>query len=188
MTVALAQPFRAIAWSCRAESLPARSVLDLISDRPNRWNRQGEPTIYVSGDAALALLEAGRHPDDLIGRSRLIEVDLRMPSAIDLREENVRAALELTRPLDWILDRERTREIARSLRQSGSCDGLIVPSAGALDQPARWNAVVFAEDRARLADLIRLIRPVGQVDLSPPSTPARRSSGAWQACRSPARR
>jgi RES domain-containing protein len=182
------RPLRASAWSCRAERVPADSALDLISDRPNRWNAEGEPTIYLSSDAALALLEAGRHPDDLEGRSRLIEIDLRMRAAVDLREEDVRTALQLPDPLDWIFDRELTREIARSLRQSGMCDGLVVPSAGALDQQARWNAVVFAEDRARLADLIGRIRPAGEIDLSPPRTRARRSSGASRACRSPARR
>jgi RES domain-containing protein len=188
MTKPWARAFRGSAWSCRAESLPCRSALDLVSDRQNRWNVQGEPTIYLSGDAALAVLEAGRHPEDLEVRSRLIEVDLRLPRAVDLRDEDVRDALGLAKALDWVLDRQRTREIARSLRQSGSCDGLIVPSAGAVDQPERWNAVVFAEDRARLAELVRLIRPVGQVDVSPRSIPARRSAAASRGCRSPARR
>jgi RES domain-containing protein len=181
------RPLHASAWSCRAERLPARSALDLILDRPNRWNAEGEPTIYLSSDAALALLEAGRHPDDLEGRSRLIEVDLRMSRAVDLRGEDVRAALKLPDALDWILDRKLTREVARTLRRSGTCDGLIVPSAGALDQQERWNAVVFAEDQARLADLMGQIRLAGDLELSPPSTRARRSSGASPVCRSPAR-
>jgi RES domain-containing protein len=160
--------FQAGAWSCRSERLPAEAVLDLVSDRPNRWNAEGEPTIYLSGDAALALIEAGRHPDDLDAQSRLFEVDLHVPRAIDLRDEDVRAALGLPDELDWVLDRKRTRTIARSLRRSGTCDGMIVPSAGALDQPERWNAVLFADDRARVAQLIDRLRPAGEVAIGRP--------------------
>jgi RES domain-containing protein len=160
------RPFRAGAWFCRGEGLPVGSALDLISDRPNRWNEEGEPTIYLSGDPALALIEAGRHPDDLEARSRLFEVDLRLPRAVALRDEHVRAALGLPDGLGWILDRKRTRTIARSLRRSGTCDGLLVPSAGAVDQPERWNAVVFADDRASVAGLLDRLRPSGEVAIS----------------------
>jgi RES domain-containing protein len=156
-------PFRAPAWSCREDGLPAASALDLISDRPNRWNGEGEPTIYLSGDAALALIEAGRHPDDLKTRSRLIQVDLHLPRAVDLREQAVRTALELPDGLGWVLDRERTRRIAQVLRRSRNYDGLLVPSAGALDQAERWNAVLFADDRGRVAGLVERFRHSGEV-------------------------
>ena len=156
-------PFRAVAWCCRGIGSPANSAHDLVSDRPNRWNAVGEPTIYLSGDAALALIEAGRHPDDLEARSRLFQVDLHIPRAVDLRDERSRATLGLPSALAWVLDRERTRGIARTLRQSGMCDGLLAPSAGALDQQERWNAVLFADDPARVAELIGRLRPDGDV-------------------------
>ena len=156
-------PFRTRAWACRGESLPSGSALDLISDKANRWSAEGEPTIYLSGDPALALVESGRHPDDLEEGMRLIEVDVRIPLAVDLRDPDVRAALSLPDDLEWVLDRERTREIAQSLRHSGLCDALLVPSAGAPDQPERFNLVLFADDRARAVRIVADLRVVGEV-------------------------
>ena len=45
-------------------------------DKPNRWNAEGEPTIYVSSDPGLALLESGRHPSDLEDGLRLFTMEL----------------------------------------------------------------------------------------------------------------
>jgi RES domain-containing protein len=159
----LIKPVRATTWSCRGDELPSSSAVDLISDRPNRWNAEGVPTIYLSGDPALALVESGRHPDDLEGHSQLVSVDLDLPRAVDLRDGSVREALGLPEGLDWILDRDRTRAVAQSIRSSGGADGLLVPSAGALDQPERWNAVVFADDRERVGAWLGAPRPTGEV-------------------------
>jgi RES domain-containing protein len=161
----LGRPFHANVWACRDDRLPAQSAMDLVSDRPNRWNAEGEPTIYLSGDAALALVESGRHPDDLAARSRLIEVDLRLAMAIDLRDPDVGGALELPAEPTWILDRGQTRCIALSLRRSGWCEGLIVPSAGTLDQRERWNAVVFADDPTSVGRAVGTPSDVGVVIL-----------------------
>ena len=149
----------------RNENLPADSTLDLISDKPNRWNAEGEPTIYVSGDPGLALIECGRHPADLDDGVRVFAVDLRIPRALDLRDATVRAELSLPAGLHWILHRDRTQEIGRSIRRSGRCDALIVPSAGALDGPDRYNVVVFADDRTRVPDLVADLRVVGELRL-----------------------
>ena len=142
----LVEPLRATAWACRAEEMPRGSALDLISDKPNRWNAEGEPTIYVCSDAALALVEMGRHPEDLKERSHLLRLDVRLDRVIDLRRPAVRATLGVPAGEAWVLDHGRTRELAVRVRGTGACDGLIVPSAGALDQDDRWNAVIFAND------------------------------------------
>jgi RES domain-containing protein len=162
----LARPFGAPAWSCRAEELPSASAIDLISDKPNRWNAEGEPTIYLSGDPALALVESGRHPDDLQGQTRVVEVDLALARMIDLRDREVHRALDLPDDPAWILVRDVTRAVARAIRSSGAADGLLVPSAGALDQPDRWNAVVFAEDRARVTASVAPPRPGGEIRIT----------------------
>jgi RES domain-containing protein len=158
------RPLHARAWACRGEGLPAGTAADLISDKANRWNAEGEPTIYLSGDPALALVECGRHPDDLTDRTRLLEVEMRLSAAIDLRERGVRADLELPDELTWVLDRERTRRIATALRRDG-CEALIVPSAGALDQPERWNAVLFADDREATSSVISAPQEIGTLTL-----------------------
>ena len=165
MPRALTIPFEQRCWVGRAESLPADSTLDLVSDKPNRWNAEGEPTVYVSCDPGLALVECGRHPDDLDEGVRLFEVELRIPRAVDLRDGGVRSALSLPAGMQWILRRDRTREISRSLRRSGRCDALIVPSAGVLDDPSRCNVVVFADDRTRIPELVPDLRLVGALRL-----------------------
>lgn len=162
---ALAKPVRATTWSCRGYELPSSSATDLISDKPNRWSAEGEPTIYLSGDPALALVESGRHPDDLEAHARLVEVDLALARLIDLRDDDVRRTLDLPGDSGWILDRDRTRTVAQGIRISGAADGLLVPSAGALDQPDRWNAVVFADDQAQVAASLAPPRPAGEVRL-----------------------
>jgi RES domain-containing protein len=161
--------FAGRAWVCRDEGLPSAEAADLISDKENRWNTEGEPTLYLSGDPALAFVECARHPDDLKGRARLLEVEVRIPRVVDLRDPDVRGSLSLSDDLEWVLDRGRTRKLARSLRRSGRCDALIVPSAGALDQDDRFNLVVFAEDRDRIRALVGGLRPVGELDLRPVS-------------------
>ena len=156
-------PFHGHAWVCRGQSLPSDGVIDLISDKPNRWSAQGEPTIYLSGDAALALVETGRHPDDLEEHVRLYEVDLRIPLTVDLRRADVRAALGLLDDGHWVIDRDRARAVAQSLRQAGQCDALIVPSVGALDQEKRFNLVLFADDRARIPGMVASFRDAGEL-------------------------
>jgi RES domain-containing protein len=163
----LTRPLRAPAWSCRFHDAPSASPLDLISDQPNRWSAAGEPTVYVSGDPALALLEAGRHPDDVGDRVSLVRVELRIPLAVDLRDPNVRQALELPADLEWILDRRRTQAVSSGLRHSGVCDGLIVPSAGALDQLDRWNAVIFADDRQAVLRVLGAPKSAGGLEIDP---------------------
>ena len=161
----LAGPFEGRAWVCRDEGLPSSEAEDLISDKGNRWNAEGEPTLYLSADPALALLECARHPDALKDRACLLEVDVRIPGALDLRAPNVRTDLALPVDAGWILDRDRTQAVARSLRRGRVCDALIVPSAGALDQSDRCNLVVFADDPARIALFVSNLRPVGELEL-----------------------
>ena len=119
-------------WISRAARLPDPSPLDLISDKPNRWNAEGEPTIYVSSDPGLALLESGRHPSDLEDGLRLFTMELHIPKALDLRDGRVREALSLSDDYHWILDRELTVELGGSLRRAGTNDALIVPSAASI--------------------------------------------------------
>lgn len=71
-------------------------------------------------------------------------VDVRLDEVLDLREAATRETLGLPDGRWWVLDRDRCLALARSVR-TGSCGGLIVPSVALLDQPERWNAVVFAE-------------------------------------------
>jgi RES domain-containing protein len=146
------------------------TAADLVSDRPNRWNVEGEPTIYLSGDRALALVEAGRHKDDVQPRSVVIRVELDLARSVDLRMRPVREALQLPDDLDWILDKARTRRVAQLVRSAGPCQGLIVPSAGALDQPERWNLVLFADHREIVDRVVGSPQLDGWVVMGGPAT------------------
>jgi len=172
----LVEPVRKAAWVCRPDDLPRASALDLRSDRPNRWNGEGQQTIYLSGDAGLALIETGRHLEDLKGASHLLRLDLRLRRALDLRRPPVRAELDLPAGDWWVLDRDRTRAVAERIRTSGACDGLLVPSVGALDQEERWNAVVFADDALGVAHLLGDPRPAGTVVLDAPAVSERKQA------------
>jgi hypothetical protein len=174
----LVERARSIAWVCRPDDLPMASALDLRSDRCNRWNNEGEPTIYLSSDPGLALIESGRHPEDLQRASHVLRVDLRLPRALDLARPAVRAELGLPAGDWWVLDQDRTRAVASRVRTSGACDGLFVPSAGALDQEGRWNAVVFADDPIVVGDLLGDPRPAGALILDVSAIPARRKAAS----------
>lgn len=165
----LGRPFVGRVWVCRGDDLPSDTALDLVSDKSNRWSAEGEPTIYLSGDPTLALVEIGRHPDDLRPGVRILEIAVRIPRAVDIRREEVRQTLSLPNHLGWVLDPERTRAVARSLRHSGICDAIVVPSAGALDQPDRFNVVLFADDHARVARMVGPLRPIGGLRIQVPS-------------------
>lgn len=173
----LVEPVGKVAWVCRPEDAPFKTAMDLVSDRPNRWNGQGDATLYLSSDAGLALIESGRHPEDLTRAAHLLRVELRLRRALDLRRAAVRSELELPVEDSWILDRDRTRSLATRLRASGVCDGLLVPSAGALDHPDRWNAVVFADDPAGVGSLVGDPRRAGTVNLDAAAVPAGNRSG-----------
>ncbi len=177
----LVEPVRKVAWVCRPADAPFDAVGNLVSDRPNRWSREGEATIYLSSDAGLALIESGRHPEDLNGASHLLCLELSLRRVLDLRNPAVRSALDLPAGDRWIFDKERTVALATRLRTSGVCDALLVPSAGALDQADRWNAVVFADDRDALERWMDAPRIAGTIILGPASLPTAKRAGRMRA-------
>ena len=127
----------------------------------NRWNDPGEPTLYLTGDPGLALIEAGRHepagPPAQPSSGTIWALRVSAPDMLDLRRLDVREALGLDGP-HWFLDRPTCQRLVRSLRQSGACSGIVTQSAGVPDIPERWNLVIFAD---------RLDRPVDQVVSQP---------------------
>jgi RES domain-containing protein len=130
----------------------------------NRWNGPGEPVVYLAGDIAVAVVEAGRH----IGedgqeevRMSAWRVPVRLEDIVDLRNPSVRSALKLEEPY-WFLDQARCRTVGRQLRKAGP-RGFLAPSAGFPDDPERWNLVLFDVDEASLAELAERARVVGRL-------------------------
>lgn len=126
-------------------------VDELVSrGEPERWTGPNEPAVYLAGDVGVALAELGRHTPGLPpDRDRQVRRIVRMSVTLD-------RVLDLTRPetllalgidgAPWVFTNPaRAREIARTARESGDCDAILVPSVAFLDQVHRWNVVIFAD-------------------------------------------
>jgi len=146
---------------CTGPPGPRLDVGSLTSTDANRWSRDGEPTIYLAGDPGVALAELGRHWEEQQGVIAVWSVTLSLGAVADLRDRTVRSRLGLPDDPIWILDKERCHSVAARLRSDGMHDGLIVPSVAFLDDPGRWNAVVFVDRQTRPLDAV--IRADSQV-------------------------
>ena len=118
----------------------------------NRWNEAGTPTFYFASDIAVVWTEFGRHIQaELPGgeperQARDVwEVPISLARLIDFRDPAASASIGLSRIGDWIGDIDRTQATARYVRQHTDLQGLLVPSMGFLDDPARWNVVVYLD-------------------------------------------
>ena len=153
----------------RRDSSPL-TVAELVTTDGNRWSRPGEPTIYLGSDPAVALAEFARHldVDASAPRGVLWMVDVRVDRVVDLRTPESLAELGASTGPAWPLDQERCRSMAADLRQQG-IQGLIVPSVAFLDQPERWNLVVFVDAIENVAATITSPRPLAAIGPAEPA-------------------
>jgi RES domain-containing protein len=139
----------------------------------DRWNRAGEPTLYLALDPGTALGELARHVDVVPGmppwRRRVLGLSVDVDGLADLRRADVRARFGVDGEPAAFRDRELARDVARRVRQDDACAGLLVPSMTFLDDPARGNLVVFV-DRfpGGINDIVRATADAGLVELRPP--------------------
>jgi RES domain-containing protein len=147
-------------WSGSAyRHIPADSPYHVLDTRfagrvaENRWNVPGEPTFYLAGDVGVALAEYARHfqerrtPALALVRQRraLYRLELSLDHVLDLREASVRRELDLHGGPRRFLDLNVARATARFIRVTTPAEGLLVPSVAFLDEPNRWNLVLFLE-------------------------------------------
>jgi RES domain-containing protein len=139
--------------------IPAGSGFDVLDTRfaglatDNRWNEVGDPTFYLAGDLGVALAEYARHLREDIGvtgappvhERAVYQVDVQVDALLDLRDPQVRSAIGLHGGARQFLDRGVARATARFLRLTTSAEGLLVPSVAFLDDPSRWNLVLFLD-------------------------------------------
>ena len=148
------------AWSGTGyRHIPAGAAFSVLDTRfaarstTNRWNDAGDPTFYVAGDRAVALGEFARHLREdfspmlapVLAERALYRLRLELESVLDLRDEAVRRALGLHGNLREFLDIAYARATANFVRRTSSVQGLLVPSMAFLDEPGRWNLVLFLE-------------------------------------------
>ena len=143
--------------------IPAGAAFDVLDTRfaaragTNRWNEPGDPTFYVAGDRAVALAEFARHLREdfspalgpVLAERALYRLQLQLDRVLDLRAAEVREALGLRGDLGRFLDIAYARATANFVRRTGPAEGMLVPSMAFLDDPARWNLVLFLEKLPR---------------------------------------
>lgn len=132
---------------------PLDSSFSALSDK-NRWNKRGEPTLYLAGDLNVAAAEWARHitavalpPEivDLQHPRRIWEVEIAVDHAIDLRDLHVCRELSLSDAPWCFANMTLCQDTSSSLRRTTEAQALIVPSLAFLDQLDRWSLIVFVD-------------------------------------------
>jgi hypothetical protein len=86
---------------------------------------------------------------------------------LDLRAAGAAELLGQTSGGSAFLDRQEARRASRTVRETGVCQGLIVPSMAYLDRPERFNVVLFVEHLdVDLESLLTDRETVGEVRLT----------------------
>lgn len=146
-------------WSGRAyRHIPAdrgHDVRDLRYARrrsSGRWHREGQPTLYLASDPAVAIGEFARHlARDRDGslmpaRRAVYELGVRLERTVDLRDRRVLRLIGRTDAPQCWLDVRVARAVATFFRDSLGVEGLLVPSVAHLDAADRFNVVCFLEN------------------------------------------
>ena len=149
-----------------------------------RWHWQGQPTLYLASDAAVAIAEFARHlAVDRGGRATparraVYELGVRLTRTVDLREPAVLRLIGREDAPECWLDQRISRAVGTFFRDSLGVEAILVPSVAHLDDPARFNVVCFLENlpenpraflpRARRRSTVT-VEPADAEEISPPS-------------------
>jgi RES domain-containing protein len=164
--------FHDTAWCHVPADEPIRLDKLAGTDGSNRWNREGQPTLYLALDLEVTIAEMARHldpgSDEAPIRRRLLGLSVRLDGLADLRTASGRARLGGPADPADLLQRELARTLADRAREVEGCRGLVTPSMAFLDDPSRGNVVVFMERRPDgVEGLVHGMREAGVVDLRP---------------------
>ncbi len=88
---------------------------------PGRWNRAGEPVVYLADSLALAILETRVHLEAVAIQQPYVALEYELPEGIEGPVDEL--------PDGWRRDVERTRELGSRWLKRGSSAVLRVPSA-----------------------------------------------------------
>lgn len=122
--------------------------------RNNRWKVQGEPTLYLAKDKAVATDEFARHFSEnrsqalaeKIQRRQIWRFKVRLNRTLNLCDLKVCKALSLTDAPYCFEDKRVSRSTANFLRNSLKVDAIFVPSMVFLDDLSKWCLVIFLEN------------------------------------------
>jgi RES domain-containing protein len=139
-----------------AAGVDKREVLNFTwagRDPSNRWNVVGEPTLYIAGDIGVAIAEWTRHfrvnitPElarQTVERT-VYRLNVTVDRALDLRDSALWEELHLADAPHCFLTLDVARVTAQFLRRTTDAQALLVPCMAMLDDPDRWNLVLFLE-------------------------------------------
>lgn len=104
----------------------------------NRWNRAGEPTLYLASDVDVALVEYGRHLGSGFAptvsantrRRALFRYEVQVDRLLDLRDLRTCDALYGVTDPHWYFDRVRAQSVAADVRREHATQGIMVRSIG----------------------------------------------------------
>ena len=161
--------------------IPANSPLGVLDTRfagrvgDNRWNQAGDPTFYIASDKNVALAEFARHfqerQDPALGplsiERSVYRLEVHVQALLDLRDPAVRTALGLHGGARRFLDAQVARATATFVRRTSSAEALLVPSVAFLDDPARWNLVLFLEKLSPDLNEFISASPAGNFHITP---------------------
>jgi RES domain-containing protein len=145
-----------------------------------RWHWQGQPTLYLASDAAVAIAEFARHlAVDRGGRATparraVYELGVKLERTVDLRDSAVLRLIGRDDAPDCWLDPRISRAVGTFFRDSLPVQALLVPSIAFLDDAARFNVVCFLENlpdtpRSFLPRARRRTTVTVEPEVSPPS-------------------
>ena len=118
----------------------------------NRWNSQGEPTLYLAGGKEVALGEYSRHYREnriyelaqKTQRRSFWRLEVQLKRTIDLCNPDVYAAFP--GGLDGFKKIKLARTVASFYRNVFKIEAIFVPSMAFLDDLSQWCLVLFLEN------------------------------------------
>jgi RES domain-containing protein len=119
----------------------------------NRWNQQGEPTLYLAKGKNVALGEYARHFQidrtfklaQQIQERAVYRFDVRLEHVVNLCKPAVWQELSLTNAPDCFKNRDIARACANFIRYTTAATAMFVPSMAFLDDIEQWCLVLFLE-------------------------------------------
>ena len=117
-----------------------------------RWHWEGQPTLYLASDAAVAIGEFARHlavdRGGAVGalRRTVYELGLRLERTVDLRDASVLRLIGRDDAPGCWLDPRIARAVATFFRDTLDVQALLVPTVVHLDDATRFNVVCFLEN------------------------------------------
>ena len=150
------EPWRGHAFR-HVPDIPSSDVRDFrycALSKTNRWNAQGEPTLYLAKDKSVVIGEFSRHFSEdrspklatQMHRRQIWRLSVRFRRTIDLCRPSVCKAMSLDDAPQCFTDIQVARSTATFLRKTLKIEALFVPSMVFLDDLSKWCLAVFLEN------------------------------------------